>query len=269
MDFKSLEDITKKYKIIFNEKDNKYRNEIIDIFNGNVEKYLKNIELYNNLGNYYKHIEKNYDLMKKYYLKAIKLDNVTSMNNIGHYYHHIEQNYKLMKKYYLMAIKKGSSNAMGNLGNYYEHIEKNYDLMKKYYLMAIKLDNNIAMNNLGYYYQFIEKNYGLMKEYYLMAIKNDFNYKNMHYLLNYYSLNTLLIIIYHELGIDYINDEDKENPTLLEFIDKVDNKSQIEEQCPVCLEENVKSLPLDKCRHYLCVDCYIRLVDEKCPYCRQ
>ena len=138
--------------------------------------YLMGVELgnstvMNNLGNYYQHVEKNYGLMKKYYLMAIELGNSTTMNNLGNYYQHVEKNYDLMKKYYLMAVELGNSTAMNNLGWHYHYIEKNYNLMKKYYFMAITLEDSATMNNLAHYYQKVEKNYDLMKKYYLMSVK--------------------------------------------------------------------------------------------------
>jgi TPR repeat protein len=143
-----------------------------------------NAHAMNNLGYHYRNIEKNYDLAKKYYLMAISLGDSDAMYNLGHYYEHIEINYDLSKKYYLMAISLGNTDAMCNLGNYYENIEKNYDLMKKYFLMAIEKGNTHAMNNLGYYYEHIEKNYDLSKKYYLLIIDIDIN-KFREFFVNY------------------------------------------------------------------------------------
>jgi|SRR5437868_7209675 len=57
----------------------------------------------NNLGVYYQNI-KNYDETKKYYLKAINLNNSHSMNNLGLYYKNIKKNNNLALKYFLLAI---------------------------------------------------------------------------------------------------------------------------------------------------------------------
>ncbi len=97
------------------------------------------------------------------------------MNNLGFYYQNKERNYELMKKYYLMAIDKEDSYAMFNLGYYYMDEEKNYELMKKYFLMAIDKQESDAMYSLGFYYLYLEKNYELMDKYFLMAIKNNIN----------------------------------------------------------------------------------------------
>ena len=93
---------------------------------------------------------------------------------LGYHYHYTEINYKLMKIYYLIAIKYKNHQAAYRLGHYYQFDEKNYDLMKKYYDLAINYGNNpVALNNLGYHYQFTEKNYDLAKKYLLLAIDNN------------------------------------------------------------------------------------------------
>jgi hypothetical protein len=61
-----------------------------------------------NLGIYYKNVEKNYDLVVKYYIMAIEKGNTHAMNSIGVYYHDIEKKYELAVKYYLKAIMNGS-----------------------------------------------------------------------------------------------------------------------------------------------------------------
>ena len=88
------------------------------------------------------------------------------MYRIGNYYQIVEKDYDMMKKYFAMAVADGNVDSMYNLGCYC-HTEKNYDLMKQYYFMAIELNHTVAMNNLGHYYQKIEKNYDLAKQYYL------------------------------------------------------------------------------------------------------
>ena len=138
-----------------------------------------------NLGNYYKDLEKDYNMMKKYYLMAIDLGSASAMINLGFYYQTLEKDYNLMKKYYLMAIELGNVSAMNNLGDYYQTLEKDYDKMKKYYLMAIGLGNQQSMNNLGNYYQTVEKDYNLMEKYFIMAIELE-NLQAMNNLQKFY-----------------------------------------------------------------------------------
>jgi len=80
-------------------------------------------------------------MMKKYYLTAIDKGNSDAMNNLGIYYKNIEKDYDMMKKYYMKAIDKGHMNAMRNLGLYYKNIEKDYDMSKKYLSMLLKSTN--------------------------------------------------------------------------------------------------------------------------------
>jgi len=135
----------------------------------------------NSLFKLYQYTEKNYNLMKKYYLMAIELNNSDAMNNLAYHYQTVEKNYDLMKKYYLMAIGINHSDAMNNLADYYENIEENYDLMKKYYLMAIELNHSYAMNKLALYYEENEENDQTFVELYKYenkeSIMNLFNYK--------------------------------------------------------------------------------------------
>ena len=41
--------------------------------------------------------------------------------------------------------------------------------------------------------------------------------------------------------------------------------------CPICLEENLKSVCITRCNHKICTDCMIHLINDKiykCPLCR-
>lgn len=90
-----------------------------------------------NLGYYYQYIEKNYEKMKEYYLKAEKSDNVTLLFNFGYYYQYTEINYNKMLKYYLRAIEKGNNDPIIYLGYYYLKI-KDYEEMKKYFEKSVE-----------------------------------------------------------------------------------------------------------------------------------
>lgn len=83
-----------------------------------------------------------------------------------------EKNYDLMKKYYLMAIEKGCGKAMLNLGTHYRYVETNFDLMKKYYLMALEKDQTDAIFYLRSYYRYVEINDYLFSQYELMMNGN-------------------------------------------------------------------------------------------------
>jgi len=83
----------------------------------------------------------------------------------GVYYDEIEKNYDLMKKYYLMAIELNNSPAMYNLADYYKKIGKNDQTFvelykyedKKYFikLFNYKFKDNINLDQ-KYYYSFLQ-----------------------------------------------------------------------------------------------------------------
>ena len=275
----TLEEIITKYDMTCVDEDDKEL--FVSIINGNFDRNINtdtaNPLLLNYIGLYYEFVEKNYEEMKKYYIILIDYNkynpsdyaSYSALYNLGNYYKNIEKNYEMMKKYYLMLLDNTLNDIyktelytirtfiMNTLGNYYEKIEENYDLMKKYYLMAIdnvyhdaKYDTSnegsyYAMNNLGNYYQYIEINEDLMKKYYMMAIENG-NKLAMNNLSNYY----------FELSKKYSE------------MAKLKN-ANIKEECCICYEEN-KLMYYTHCNnHYICGDCSIKLVDKKCPLCRQ
>ena len=192
---KKNHELMEKYYVKLDEDSNNENNEI---FSGNEKRIYSSI--YYNLALYYED-GKNYDLMKKNYLMSVELGNYAAMNNLGRYYKIIEKDYDLMKKYFLMAIELGNDNTMNSLALYYQKYEQDYDLMKKYFLMAIKAGNCAAMNDLALYYFRVEK-YDLMKKYYLMAIKGG-NYKSISIkdLLKYYKRNEDLSFI--QIAVEY------------------------------------------------------------------
>ena len=98
-------------------------------------------------GRYYQDLEKNYELMKKYYSMAIEKGNSTATHSLGVYYQLIEKDYELMTKYYLMGIENGDKNAMHNLDSYYKKIEKDYVNFYKL-INEIKNPNKIILNKI-------------------------------------------------------------------------------------------------------------------------
>ena len=163
--FHSIEDIEDKYDISFSPEYDSIHDTVVAIFNNSYTNEMVDGSLLNVKGLYYRNVEKNYTLMKKYYVMAIEVGNVRAMYNPGMYYKDVE------KKYLIMAMELGDTCAMNNLGWYYKIVEKDYDMMKECYVMAIEKNDAAAMYNFGLYYQSVEKNYDLMKKYYLMAIE--------------------------------------------------------------------------------------------------
>jgi len=104
------------------------------------------------MGLYYQIVEKNDELMKKYYLEAINVNHCESMNNLAKYYE-INKDYSNMLKYYLMAITHNNINSMIGLASYYYKIE-DIDKMKILCDKIIKIDinNHLGWSLLGRYY---------------------------------------------------------------------------------------------------------------------
>lgn len=71
------------------------------------------------LGGHYESLRE-YIKAKDYYLKSITFLNTDSMIALGNYYRHIEKDFINMKKYYNQAILHGSSNVMFFYGIYYD-----------------------------------------------------------------------------------------------------------------------------------------------------
>jgi len=118
-------------------------------------------------GKYYE-LQKKYDLMRKYYIKAIKNKYINSMYTLANYYAN-SVDHDQMIKYLKMASELGHSRSTCELGCHYRKQEK-YDLMKKYLLIAIKQENIMAMINLANYYSQYEKSHQDAEKYFLMAI---------------------------------------------------------------------------------------------------
>jgi tetratricopeptide (TPR) repeat protein len=265
--YESLEDIYRKFNYsICNVNQYKYlEGSIIDLYEKKLDvNNFVDLTDSNKLfwtAKYYTDIEKDYDMMKKYYLMAIELGDSSAMNNLGYYYKAIEKDYRLMKKYYLMAIELGDSSAMFNLGLYYEKIKKDYEMMKKYYLMAIELDNSNAMNNLGLYYKEIEKDYEMMKKYYLMAIELD-NLNAMNNLGSYYNnidLYRILNSVFNKKN-SLIEDKLKQLEKTKEIIIyknkiRLFTKFNNFNTCIICKEDDVLNIDLE-CGHEICICCY-------------
>jgi hypothetical protein len=177
-EFKTLNDLGKKYSITFDDEDLEFSDQILKIYNCSNPELLKDIDLNNIiilnwLGLYYD-INGNEDLMKKYYQMGVEKDGIGCMICLAQYYQQ-NKNYEKTVEYYMMGVERGNSRAMMYLGDHYKKYEKNYEMMKKYYLMAIDKNDSdgiISIVKMALFYQFEGKNNELMKKYYKMAIES-------------------------------------------------------------------------------------------------
>uniref|UniRef100_A0A6C0H6C5 RING-type domain-containing protein n=1 Tax=viral metagenome TaxID=1070528 RepID=A0A6C0H6C5_9ZZZZ len=303
--FENIEEIEKKYGLKIDK--NKYDEKIILlIFNSSElkeEDYdLNDSNVLNIIGIYYRHVkkdnenakkyyliaiekenedamynigylydkEKDYENAKKYYLMAIVKGNTSALNNLGNLYYD-KKDYENAKKYYLIAIEKGNDSAMNNLGLLYYKVEKDYENAKKYYLMSAEKGNNDAMNNLGSLYYNIEKDNENAKKYWLMAIEkgNESAMNNIKQIMNKIELYLCLKEI--ENKTELVENEIKklkkvkkvnEYENKLIYFDGLNNIKN----CEICFENDKLHLLMECGRHDICKDCFIKV--EKCPYCR-
>lgn len=106
--------------------------------------------------------------------------------------------------------------------------------MKKvtgYYLKAIKLGNSEAMNNLELITTPLER--------YILYKQNDIKFE------------------------EKIEDEEKINKEFQIYQQKL-RLNKKNDQCNICLKDNIDCIPINWCGHYLCSSCYIKLYDKPC-----
>ena len=82
---------------------------------GNKDALSELIKYYKHLIHYYKTSEHDNDKRNINYKNLIDLGDVDAMNSLAIYYEIVEKNYDLMKKYYLMAAEKGHTHAITHL----------------------------------------------------------------------------------------------------------------------------------------------------------
>ena len=70
---------------------------------------------------------------------AIDKGDSRAMNNLGWYYQYIEKDYDLMKRYYFMAIDKGNSIGMNNIIQYYNDNNLYVDKIIDFYQHNIEI----------------------------------------------------------------------------------------------------------------------------------
>ena len=117
---------------------------------------LGNGECYFNMGLFYEEVG-DYDTMETCYIKAAKRNNTDALNNLGVHFRDIEL-YGLAKTCLKKAVKKGNIDSMFNLGKLYWEVD-DYDNMKKYYYMAGEKGCINSLKELGVYFHDLEEDH--------------------------------------------------------------------------------------------------------------
>lgn len=203
--------------------------EHIEIFNDIIKKKpidhehvlgKNNKELFSLIGICY-NSNRQYDLMGKYYSKAIQMGSILSMCNYARFYE-IEKNYSDAEKYYKMAIKENDPWAMIKLGRMYDSVANSFckisddtETALKYYNMALDKGILQATQDIAWHYSEKKKDNKTALKYYLMApmeIQKRNTARILHLLIkenNYDNFEQHVISMYENPGygtIDLEND---------------------------------------------------------------
>ncbi len=212
---------------------------VLDIFNGNIEKYIGQYKYYYLLSLYYCDIQGDHVMYKEFfkvgsengdtnstYLQGIHAEgccncrdipfaikkykegalkrNRYCLNGLGFYYEHIDPS--LSTKYYKAAIQAGSTEAMSNLGDNYLAKGQIVEMMELYN-MAITKGSCVAAYNMATYYSLHKKDNTKMIEYMTIAADTG-HFDAMCLLGDYYERNSVnypLMEKYKIMSLSYKN----------------------------------------------------------------
>ena len=113
-------------------------------------------------------VEVNYELARKYYERAVELNNGKAMNNLANMYidsKGVTKNISKAIELYKKAADLGNVNAMYNLGNHYYNgdvVQQDYIAAKNWYEKAANLnyiDACVKMGDIYYNGKVVDKNY--------------------------------------------------------------------------------------------------------------
>lgn len=149
--YSTLNEIALKTNLIFENEDKLCEKDILNIFNSN-NPDLSNFDLNNGIilnwiGLYYQYYNKNTDLMKKYYLMGIDINNIGCMMCMGQYYREIKD-YENMINYYKIAIDNECFQAMYILGKYYFDMQNFNESYKYFNMIHPTIMNKIKKNEI-------------------------------------------------------------------------------------------------------------------------
>jgi tetratricopeptide (TPR) repeat protein len=230
---------------------------------------------YNKMGEFYRK-RREIATAKKYYQLSIELLNCDAMMNMAILYEDSGGNRETIEKYYLMSINCCPDRVVFfNFADYYRKI-MDYENMIKYYKEAIEVGDDLeSMYYLALHYQKMG-NIPEMKKYLFLSLNHDILYYDENFntkinpFLFYKALETTpeceemtknerdlhmssLSTIYSEIAIY------KNKINLFTRFNHVT-------ECGICYEDK---LNIDlQCAHCVCIDCYPRLYNTVCPFCR-
>ena len=167
----------------------------------------------NNLAILHAYHFKNIDKASDLYKRAIELNNPQASYNLALLYKDNYQDIEQASHYYQKAIELQDPDAMFNLANIYNQDLKNIDLAIKYYKMAGELGHMKAMTNLAFIYLEQEKDYSESENYFKRSLETgllyneDFLHISQNNPLNFHLLFLLAREAYDFLYASFNNDQ--------------------------------------------------------------
>jgi hypothetical protein len=214
-----------------------------------------------------------YSQMIKNYKTAIELNNWHAMESLAQYYEKQKYHHTNIVKYYQMSIDVGwCCYTMYNFADYYRTI-KDYTNMEKYYIMAIvEYDDIECMYIMALHHQ-NKGNLIIMKTYYLLAVSQDIEYE----FPDEYLFNPFLILdIIESVPLESRNSNHTYhiqklltiNSQIISYKNKIILFTRLNNilECGICYEERLNINLF--CGHCVCIECYKKVYNKPCPFCR-
>lgn len=220
------------------------------------------------------------------YLLAVELNNAWAMEGLAKLYEKFDYPHNLIVRYYEMALSIDTCcTTLYNIGDYYNTIGDNAN-MEKYFSQAVdEFDDVECMFILAFHYQRLA-NIEQMRMYYLLAVYNTNMDDKFHGLPRerYYEKMTKLdpfiildILLSTQAHADdecnrkisfHLQELRSQNQSLNVYSTKVVLFERLGNvvECGVCYE-TLLNIDLG-CGHCVCTDCYKKVYNTRCPFCR-
>tara|TARA_B110000967_G_scaffold86183_1_gene88735 strand:- start:7728 stop:9005 length:1278 start_codon:yes stop_codon:yes gene_type:complete len=232
------------------------------------------------------------DIAEGLYLDAIDIDPYNPyVVNLAIIYETKKNNNELAKKYYLIGIEQGCVLSMYNIADLYS-TENNIELMLKYNEMAAERGDLESAKRLIIHYYNVGDMCNFAKYYYYFrnTITNESEQVDLEYIQFTSDINDLIILDkITKFAIKKYQPSDNNNTIgyipdvnlndLRDYLYKTDDYSTYTNnvvlftklnhivECGICYDDDKVNINIH-CGHTMCTDCYIRLYDKNCPFCR-
>ena len=213
------------------------------------------------------------------YKAAVELNPYSSdaLEAMAIHYETRKKNFERAEEYYLRALECDDKNTriLFNFADFWEN--KDSEKMIYYFNLAVKNGDICSMFRLAKLY-LSNNNYERFLEYYIMAqdLLSDEEVRE-----KYEKKNDFTIIISNFKLLEIIEGIQDPSPEIKKFLSNLNSIQEISFyknkvrlftklnnvcECQICLEDK---LNIDlHCGHEVCIDCYKRVYEGDCPFCR-